>query len=177
MKKDCGFWDINKNYIQDIQEVNKMDMDKYFEELNDIASFKGFGEKPEVEEIIIDGVDISECEFGNACSKKMKCIILQDDVCEINPYCEGYNCYYKQLQRLQQENEELKAENERLQKLTCFNCGEETLSPSGAELYDKILVCKQTLQEIKAIVCGNYEIIDPQGRKDILKLITKAEEE
>lgn len=36
---------------------------------------------------------------------------------------------------------------------------------------------KQTLQEIKAIVCGNYEIIDPQGRKDILKLITKAESE
>ena len=35
----------------------------------------------------------------------------------------------------------------------------------------------QTLQEIKAIVCGNYEIIDAQGRKDILKLITKAEEE
>lgn len=38
---------------------------------------------------------------------------------------------------------------------------------------------KQTicLNNIKAIVCGNYEIIDPQGRKDILKLITKAEEE
>lgn len=35
----------------------------------------------------------------------------------------------------------------------------------------------KTLQEIKAIVCGNYEIIGPQGRKDILKLITKAEEE
>lgn len=33
------------------------------------------------------------------------------------------------------------------------------------------------IQEIKAIACGNYEIIDPQGRKDILKLITKAEEE
>lgn len=36
---------------------------------------------------------------------------------------------------------------------------------------------KQTLQEIKAIVCCNYEIIDAQGRKDILKLITKTEEE
>lgn len=34
---------------------------------------------------------------------------------------------------------------------------------------------KNCLQDIKAIVCGNYEIIDPQGRKDILKLITKAE--
>lgn len=39
---------------------------------------------------------------------------------------------------------------------------------------DKLRTC---LQEIKAIVCGNYEIIDPQGRKDILKLIIKAESE
>lgn len=39
---------------------------------------------------------------------------------------------------------------------------------------DKLRTC---LQDIKAIVCGNYEIIDPQGRKDILKLITKAESE
>lgn len=34
---------------------------------------------------------------------------------------------------------------------------------------------EKTLQEIKAIVCGNYDIIDPQGRKDILKLINKTE--
>lgn len=34
---------------------------------------------------------------------------------------------------------------------------------------------KACLQEIKAIVCSNGEIIDTQGRKDIIKLITKAE--
>ena len=67
------------------------------------------------EEIIIDGVDISECGFTNACDKKMKCIILQDDVYETNPYCEGYNCYYKQLQRLKQENETYKRKNVELQ--------------------------------------------------------------
>lgn len=45
----------------------------------------------------------------------------------------------------------------------------------GITWYSEDVVNKYltTLQEIKAIVCGNYEIIDPQGRKDILKLITK----
>ena len=50
-------------------------------------------------QIIIDGVDVADCEHINACDKKMKCVILQDDVCETNPYCEGFNCYYKQLKR------------------------------------------------------------------------------
>ncbi len=59
-------------------------------------------------EEIIDGIDVSECEHINCCDKKIKCVILQDDVCEIDPYCEGYNCYYKQLKRLQAENKELK---------------------------------------------------------------------
>ena len=76
----------------------------------------------------------------------------------------------------------LRKENERLQKLTCFNCGEETLSPSGAEIYDKILVYEQTLQEIKAIAS---KIIDSYIRpydnynqlKQIIDLITKTEEE
>lgn len=77
---------------------------------------------------------------------------------------------------------ELKAENERLQKLTCFNCGEETLSPSGAEIYEKILVYKQTLQEIKAIAeHETKELTDSAingGRYlEIIDLITKAEEE
>ena len=59
-------------------------------------------------QIIIDGVDVADCEHINACDKKMKCVILQDDVCETNPYCEGFNCYYKQLKRKEQECEELK---------------------------------------------------------------------
>jgi len=67
--------------------------------------------------------------------------------------------------------DELKAENEKLKQeikelahyLACMT-----------EQRNKANTC---LQQIKTIVCGNYEIIDPQGRKDILKLITKAEEE
>ena len=95
---------------------------------------------------------------------KGACKVYSKD-CEYNK-----GCYYKQLKRLEQENAELKAENERLQKLTCFNCGEETLNPSGAEIYDKILVYKQTLQEIK-------EIAEKTGCRAILDLITKVEEE
>ena len=81
--------------------------------------------------------------------------------------------------------EEIKAENERLkEKIKMYKSEDtrkhniimETLQHEKKAL-DVSIKYKHTLQEIKAIVCGNYEIIDPQGRKDILKLITKAEEE
>ena len=54
MKIDLGFWNQQGEYIQDIQEVNEMDMDKYFEELNDMANFKGFGEKEADEKSLIE---------------------------------------------------------------------------------------------------------------------------
>ena len=65
-------------------------------------------------QIIIDGVDVADCGHINACDKKMKCVILQDDICEINPYCEGFNCYYKQLKRKEQDCAELKKHVDRL---------------------------------------------------------------
>ena len=58
-------------------------------------------------QIIIDGVDVADCEYLNACGKKMKCVILQDDVFQPNPYCEGFNCYYKQLKRKEQKIEKI----------------------------------------------------------------------
>lgn len=73
--------------------------------------------------------------------------------------------------RQAEEISNLKAEIERLN-----NCLMESLTHEKNAL-DVSIKYKDTLQEIKAIVCGNYEIIDPQGRKDILKLITKAEVE
>ena len=36
---------------------------------------------------IVDGVDVSGCEHINTCDNKIKCVILQNDVCETNPYC------------------------------------------------------------------------------------------
>lgn len=49
----------------------------------------------------INGIDVSECEYINCCSKKAKCIILQDDILSDSQYCESEpNCYFKQLKRL-----------------------------------------------------------------------------
>lgn len=57
---------------------------------------------------IINGIDVSECEYINCCSKKTKCIILQDDILSDSQYCESEpNCYFKQLKRLEQINSEL----------------------------------------------------------------------
>lgn len=91
---------------------------------------------------------------------------------------------------------ELKAENKKLKKelknnkseyqlelntynIECGNLLEENkeLAHYLACMTERRNKANTILQGIKTIVCGNYEIIDPQGRKDILKLITKAEEE
>ena len=55
-------------------------------------------------EIIIDGVNVAECEFLR------KCVIPDNEGCAIDDSlcCDVGNCYFKQLQRLKQENEELK---------------------------------------------------------------------
>lgn len=75
------------------------------------------------EEIIIDGVNIAGCDYYNAKNDK-------GDWCDLTctrehaPFfrCESMpNCYYKQFQRLKQENEKLKEENYQLQK-SCQIC-------------------------------------------------------
>ena len=60
------------------------------------------------EDIIIDGVNVTECEqrFGDN-----ECALLDQYFCADNP-----DCYYKQLKRLQMENEALIAENEDMKK-------------------------------------------------------------
>lgn len=54
--------------------------------------------------IIVDGVDISECENYFHTGNEENCEDYLDGVCQ------GHNCLYKQLQRLKAENEELKKE-------------------------------------------------------------------
>lgn len=44
----------------------------------------------------------------------------------------------------------LKQENERLQMLSCANCGEKYLSSDGAELYEKIVQLQKENEELKA---------------------------
>lgn len=60
---------------------------------------------------IINGIDVSECEFYYEMDDCDGCHQLCNNATDIkNEYCEHYqNCYFKQLQRLKKENEELKA--------------------------------------------------------------------
>lgn len=62
-------------------------------------------------EIIIDGVDVSGCSELFKTTQRPQCALIDQYYCETNP-----DCYYKQLKRLEQENAELKAENERLKE-------------------------------------------------------------
>ena len=51
---------------------------------------------------IIDGVDISECEFCDWKGSDIpQCRIRQ---ASFEPICKGYNCYYKQLAREKSKN-------------------------------------------------------------------------
>ena len=62
-------------------------------------------------QIIIDGVDVSWCEYYNKDDKTCREVNgnYDTDICEFDK-CENSNCYYKQLKRKEQEYEELKAE-------------------------------------------------------------------
>ena len=56
------------------------------------------------EPIIIDGVNVAECEFLR------KCVIPDNEGCSVDDSlcCDVGNCYFKKLKRLEKENEELK---------------------------------------------------------------------
>ena len=61
------------------------------------------------EKVMIDGCDVSGC----CCYEDKRCLWTKKyyETCKITPFCEAVkNCYYKQLKRLQVENEELKKE-------------------------------------------------------------------
>ena len=132
---------------------------------------------PHKEQMIINGIDVSGCEFYNKDDKTCREVNgkYDTDICEFDK-CENHNCYYKQLQREKQNSqeamdasirefnraEELKTllkrkeqECEELKKTVmykCPQCGEEYLSPIGASLYEENNKLKQTLTEIKEIV-------------------------
>ena len=54
--------------------------------------------------IIVDGVDVSGCEFCDWKSSNVpQCRIR---MASFEPICEGYNCYYKQLQREKQNSQD-----------------------------------------------------------------------
>ena len=64
-------------------------------------------------DIIIDGVNVAEC----CCFENNRCLWTKKyyETCKVAPPCEAVkNCYFKQLQRMKKENEELKSRNANL---------------------------------------------------------------
>lgn len=119
------------------------------------------------DKIIIDGVDVSECEYINCCDKKTKCIILQDDICADSQYCKGCNCYYKQLKRKQQECEELKSDLTELSKI--IDCKNGTILTFKAKLNQ----LKKTNEELRKCYKNNSALLDFE-ETNTTKLVNKV---
>lgn len=123
-------------------------------------------------QIMIDGVNVSECEHINVCDNKIKCAILQDDVWKINPHCEGHNCYYKQLKRKGQECDQEKTLKEMY--FTYYKA-------KHSDIKGKLFSYKQTLTKIKEIARWHTTSTDSEGIQDdmkqILQLISEVEDD
>lgn len=126
--------------------------------------------------MIIDGINVSECEFFSDIQECPDNInggyYIQHNYCGLNGdnYCickENKQCYYKQWQRLKQENEKLKAEIEksreaysRLQKMYNENCDytgdlkteNERLKEYEYYYLDKYADARSALKEINLII-------------------------
>lgn len=87
-------------------------------------------------EIIIDGVDVSGCDYYEYCG----CI---DDNHELNQCENNRNCYYKQLKRLEAENAKLKEEIKKL-KYYLNKIRDDELSSMDIEWDEYITQCTST---------------------------------
>ena len=117
-----------------------------------------------MKEIIVDGMDVAGCNFfiedyqraNNIEGRYEHC----KNVCELNGdnyfYCEmNKDCYYKQLQRLKQENEELQTVHKQLKQMI----------KSKESLLEKAI---QENAELKYEIDRQKEIIIYLNNSDIL---------
>ena len=119
------------------------------------------------EEIIIDGVNVAECAHLIIVTGE------EQPFCRLDTFtCKGETCYYKQLQRLKQENENAKATVEECHKymakledeneeLTRENENRNdwitSLRKQCGKLVEEKLIYRSALEEIKTILdkeCG-----------------------
>lgn len=109
------------------------------------------------EEIIIDGIKISDCAFY----KDFICASPINKTCE---YCKNIpenKCYYKQLQRLKQENEnEKKAYNECLYYLNCMTEQRNKLKLALEEIRNDIMTNKSVCTECIKIAKRIDEVLN-----------------
>lgn len=130
-------------------------------------------------EIIINGVDITGCYFLNRGITNLSCTCSSeiDEECKYNP-----NCYYKQLDQLEAEDEELKKNNQILCDLyknvdSClqkrtekFDCYREALEEIEQELKEDIYC------ESQECGCDDFEECLRCTKNKILDIINKAKE-
>ena len=114
------------------------------------------------EEIYIDGVNVSDCEFYNENYCNNWIDSYGDYIHKCNDL-ETKDCYYKQLQRLKQENEKLKEEIQSQKGL---------ITVGGKQQYEMTLAydkCKTALEEIREMcnqhleakeICYATQVID-----------------
>ena len=100
------------------------------------------------DEIIIDGVNVAGCKHYRgkyfSDNEYKDCALYEN-----KGFCEELNCYYKQLQRLKQENEELKKEIQSQKGL---------ITVGGKQQYQVIIAydkLRSALEEIKNILQEN----------------------
>lgn len=135
-------------------------------------------------EIIIDGVDISECSYAitpkRQCpnkpmpyAKETSCIGCKEHNTKLNFCKNNPDCYYKQLKRLERQYEdvlklakenadsneyclqELEQENEKLkEEITKLSDPRYQISKVNEGYYNRMNTYKQALQEIREI-CKN----------------------
>ena len=143
--------------IQTLEKIVRILIEECWNDLSEIAKKRiteltGIKEANKMtEEIMIDGVNVAGCEYYNG---------VVGDVCGYCNIGEGYlytcdsdeNCYYKQLKRLEQENEQLKKQNEILLGQLVINDGEYVtvqISQSQFEEYNELKEENEENEELK----------------------------
>lgn len=129
------------------------------------------------EKIIIDGVNVSKCEYVcNTAFGNIGCKLPFNE--EIH-CCNIPNCYYKQLQRKEQECEELKKQLMQKSERLCY---------LNAEKSFRIVDLEQTLDEIEKELkediycesqecgCDDFEECLKCTKEHILDIINEAKE-
>lgn len=111
------------------------------------------------DKIIIDGVDVSECEFFDRGEISDGCSLgyREDPVNNYTPNCQDNNCYYKQLKQVKKENEQLKeiAAKQLIDKGVFINTLDK-LRKIIDEKLEKENKLTNALQEIKTLVTKHY---------------------
>ena len=103
-------------------------------------------------------------------------IITTDNNQKMSVYCKTCVCKScEQLKRLEQENKELKERKDKYYQQTLDDeilinelSLEVDLRKKESDFYlEKLSNYRSALEEIRKIVTGNYEVLEPQTKKDI----------